>query len=220
MNYNNRPHTDPPENTGSSNTFMVNPTPPVPSPSPAKASADACKSFVGTGMTPLEREEGLPELKGAAIFVNGYHSNPIENFEQTWNNAKKDINPDHPRHKDYQQGESVSERDRADEEDIFSNDELERQLPEDMRNPRMITRVQKMGNWYTPFSFNNDVSKFWSYWNKKANKFYAADTYGRYFNAWRNDHYINGAHGLASNAAHRIDHGIALGYQWGRPHWD
>ncbi|MDT7830124.1 hypothetical protein RQM65_15760 [Pricia sp. S334] len=43
--------------------------------------------------------------------------------------------------------------------------------------------------------------------------------YARYFNAYRNDHYINGSHGLGSNAAHRIDHGIALGYLWAKGNW-
>src|SRR5690625_4323963 len=209
MNDNNQSHTDPPETTGNQDAFMVNPTPAESLSSPEPAPADAYKSFVGTGMTELEPEKGLPELQGEILFVNGYHSNPIENWEQTLHNANQDINPDYSPQEDYHQGESANERNRGDEEDIFTNEELKAQLPDDRRSPPEIRSAQNRGWWATPMSFNNDVSKFWSYWNKKSNKFDAADTYGRYFNAWRNDHYINGSHGLESNAAHRIDHGIA-----------
>ena len=70
-----------------------------------------------------------------------------------------------------------------------------------------------------PFSFNNDVSKFWKYWNNKTNNFKTARFYCNYFNATGHDHYINGSHGLGSNGAHRIDHGIALGYAWAKDNW-
>ncbi|SHG57320.1 hypothetical protein SAMN05443144_13516 [Fodinibius roseus] len=216
---NNHPrNTDPPESTDDPNTFMVNPTPPE-SPPPEPARGDAYRSFVGTGMSELEPEEGPPNLQGALVLVNGFHSDPLENAEQTWNNARKDINPDSPHHEDYRQGESANERDRADEADILSNEELEEQLPAGRRTSLDIKIARTRGWWATPMSFNNDVSKFWNYWNKKANKFDAADRYGRYFNAYRNDHYINGSHGLSSNAAHRIDHGVALGYQWALAEW-
>src|SRR5690625_452432 len=220
MNDHNQSPPDPPESTGDPNTIMVNPTPPKSLSSPEPAPIDAYKSFVGTGMTELEPEKGLPELQGEILFVNGYHSNPIENWQQTLHNARQDINPDSPLHEDYHQGESANERNRDDEEDIFTNKELKAQLPEDRRSPPEIRSARNRGWWATPMSFNNDVSKFWSYWNKKSNKFDAADTYGRYFNARRNDHYINGSHGLESNAAHRIDHGVALGYQWALTQWD
>lgn len=60
---------------------------------------------------------------------------------------------------------------------------------------------------------------FWGYWNKLGNKKKATETYAKYFNAEHNEHFVNGSHGLGSNAAHRIDHGIALGYHWAKHNW-
>jgi len=60
---------------------------------------------------------------------------------------------------------------------------------------------------------------FWGYWNSVSNKKEATDTYAKYFNAGRNQHFLNGSHGLASNAAHRMDHGLAQGYHWANFQW-
>ncbi|WP_051285049.1 DUF4280 domain-containing protein [Aequorivita capsosiphonis] len=60
---------------------------------------------------------------------------------------------------------------------------------------------------------------YWGYWNKLGNKMKATENYAEYFNAAHNEHFVNGSHGLGSNAAHRIDHGIALGYHWAKHNW-
>ena len=225
MSNNNTTNTDSSDPTEeNSNSFMVNPTPPEEGAESdievEPASINSYKSFVGTGMTELMPEEGPPELKGEIVFVNGYLSGIVNNSEQTWNNAKHDINPDHPHQEGYMQGESANEHNRADPDDIFTNEELEAQLPDNKRSPDQIDEAIDDGFWSSWTSYNNDVSKLWNYWNKKSNKFDAGDKYGRYFNAYRSDHYINGSHGLESNGAHRIDHGIALGYNWALVNWD
>jgi len=180
---------------------------------------DPNQTLAGTGRENPKLDKKFPELLGEIIFVNGFLSDPQANSEQTLNNAIRDINPDNADDKNYKQGESVNERNRADDDDIFSNSELEELLPEKGRTDKVIQKALKLNSLKTPFSFNNDVEKFWGYWNSISNKFKASDIYGNYFNAYRNDHYINGSHGLGSNAAHRIDHGIALGYRWAEKYW-
>ncbi|SDE50190.1 protein of unknown function [Pricia antarctica] len=60
---------------------------------------------------------------------------------------------------------------------------------------------------------------FWGYWNLFSNKFMGSQTYADHFNAGSNQHFLNGSHGLGSNAAHRLDHGIAQGYHWANYQW-
>lgn len=60
---------------------------------------------------------------------------------------------------------------------------------------------------------------FYGYWNQVGNRYNASKTYAEYFNATGREHFINGSHGLGSNAAHRLDHGIALGYHWAKYNW-
>ncbi len=180
---------------------------------------DPNQDLVATGKEKSELEGALPQLEGEIIFVNGFHSDVFENAEHTLQNSILDIDPDNADHKHYKQGESVNEENRADEDDIFTNKQLENELPDDERKIADIEKAMNRKKWSTPFSFNNGVEKFWGYWNQKANRFEGSDIYARYFNAYRNDHYINGSHGLGSNAAHRIDHGIALGYLWAKENW-
>lgn len=180
---------------------------------------DANQKLVSTGEEANELEGALPELEGEIIFVNGYHSDVFDNSEQTLGNSILDIDPDSPDHEHYKQGESVNEENHADEDDIFTNRELEKELPDNTRKIEDVEKAIDRKKWATPFSFNNGVEKFWGYWNQKANRYEGADMFARYFNAYRNDHYINGSHGLGSNAAHRIDHGIALGYLWAKGNW-
>ncbi|MBI9058547.1 MAG: PAAR domain-containing protein [Labilibaculum sp.] len=60
---------------------------------------------------------------------------------------------------------------------------------------------------------------FYGYWNQLGNGNSASKVYADYFNATGREHFINGSHGLGSNAAHRLDHGIALGYHWAKYNW-
>ncbi|SHF71662.1 hypothetical protein SAMN05443144_11262 [Fodinibius roseus] len=200
--------TDSPESTDDPNTFMVNPTPPQ-SPPPEPARGEAYRSFVGTGMSELEPEKGLPKLQGEILFVNGYHS---DSFAGNYH-ALLDITPDEPGFFTMR-GDNASERDRSAGSDIFTSGEREAIEEMDLRE-RHLGQGDATGK-------TNDyvLGMFWGYWNSIKNDNKGSEEYARYFNAWRHDHYINGSHGLASNAAHRIDHGVALGYRWARTHWD
>ncbi|SHJ77432.1 DUF4280 domain-containing protein [Pseudozobellia thermophila] len=60
---------------------------------------------------------------------------------------------------------------------------------------------------------------FWGYWNQIGNFHRGSQTYAKYFNAENREHFLNGSHGLGSNAAHRMDHGIAQGYHWAMYQW-
>lgn len=60
---------------------------------------------------------------------------------------------------------------------------------------------------------------FWGYWNDIRNDYKGSQTYAKYFNAENREHFLNGSHGLGSNAAHRMDHGIAQGYHWAMYQW-
>ncbi|GIJ95431.1 hypothetical protein CAPN002_26490 [Capnocytophaga stomatis] len=208
-----------------------------------------------------ELDKYYPVLKGDVIFVNGYHSNPLENWEQTLYNAILD-----KVHEEGEglQGESVNEHNHTDANDMFTNRELRDVLPENARqdkieqelkrqNPTKKRYLQKIEtivkstefvqtfpDYWNPIvfpkikefvlkkiqnlekeklAFNNKLEKFWNYWNDLSNKYKGSQKYCEAFNSVGRDHYINGSHGLASSAAHRIDHGIALGYKWASENW-
>lgn len=206
---NERTDPDPAEGTGDPNTFMVNPTPPETSPSSEPARVNAYRSFVGTGMSELEPEKGLPKLQGEVLFVNGYHS---DSFAGNYH-ALLDINPDRP-HVFKMRGDNASEKDRTAGSDILTAEERK-------GIEEMTTRELHLEQGDSTGKTNKYIlGMFWEYWNNIENDYKGSEKYAAYFNARRHDHYINGSHGLASNAAHRIDHGIALGYQWARTHWN
>ncbi|WP_373516818.1 hypothetical protein, partial [Pricia sp.] len=69
------------------------------------------------------------------------------------------------------------------------------------------------------FSLQEHKDVFWGYWNQIGNFQKGSETYAEYFNAKNNQHFLNGSHGLGSNAAHRLDHGIAQGYHWAKYQW-
>lgn len=176
---------------------------------------DVNQEFVSTGEKEEERKEILPELQGEVIFVNGYLSNPITNTESHYN-AVWDKNPDAP-HSGAMKGENTDEHDRTHDDDIFTAGELEKEKALEQDRENMY--------WFNRHKYNTNIFKFtpmqkyWGYWNAKSNKLRATSDYCAYFNAGKNEHYINGSHGLGSNAAHRIDHGIALGYTWAKENW-
>lgn len=204
-----------------------------------------------------ELDKYYPILKGDVIFVNGYHSNPLENWEQTLYNAILD-----KVHEEGEglQGESVNEQNHTDANDMFTNKELRKILPENASQQKIEQElkrenptkkefqtiinsaefVQTFPDYWNPIAFakikgfvlkkmqnlekeklafNNKLEKFWNYWNDLSNKYKGSQKYCEAFNSVGRDHYINGSHGLASSAAHRIDHGIALGYKWASENW-
>ncbi|WP_461532479.1 DUF4280 domain-containing protein [Sinomicrobium sp.] len=165
-----------------------------------------------------ELDMSLPNFQGEIIFVNGYLSDPIANTESHYN-AIMDRNPDEDSFWTMK-GENVDEKNRAHDDDIYTAEEhAERQnkkwenIREDEKGPRI-----KLPTPLLPFSYTPE-EKYWGYWNDKSNKKKAVETYANYFNARGNEHFINGSHGLQSNGAHRVDHGIALGYHWAKHNW-
>jgi hypothetical protein len=187
---------------------------------------DPNQSVARLGGADEELDKYYPKLQGDVVFVNGYHSNPTENAEQTFWNAILDLS--HERRNFFSlQGESTNEHNHSDSEDIFTNEELRDFLPIDASDDFVRKQLEKsfyyvngkFKNKRTPFSFNSKLEKFWNYWNNEDNGYDASKLYCDYFNATSRDHYINGSHGLGSNAAHRIDHGIALGYKWAKENW-
>lgn len=190
-----------------------------------------------------ELDKYYPVLKGDVIFVNGYHSNALENWEQTFYDAILD-----KVHEEGEglQGESVNEHNHTDANDMFTNKELRDVLPENARQDKIeqelsresgtttkniqreiiksVNKITSTGGYLEDellklTSFNNKLEKFWNYWNDKPNDYKGTKMYCEAFNSVGRDHYINGSHGLGSNAAHRIDHGIALGYKWASENW-
>lgn len=161
-----------------------------------------------------DKVKKLPKLQGEIIFVNGYLSDPVTNSESQWN-AIMDLNPDK---KGWftRRGENVNERNRIDHDDFYTANQREEDLHKS--KARKILE-EKLRNLNTNV-FSTPETKYYGYWNIKANQKKATEIYAKYFNAEGRVHYVNGSHGLASNGAHRVDHGISLGYEWARYHWD
>ncbi|MFT7898843.1 PAAR domain-containing protein [Tenacibaculum ascidiaceicola] len=160
-----------------------------------------------------KKEKGLPKLQGEIIFINGYLSDFKTNSESHWN-AIMDLNPDKPGWFT-SRGENTNEYKRTDHDDYYTAEQREKDLhkskfrkivEEKFRNPNTLI-------------FKTPESKYYGYWNDIANDYKATETYAKYFNAEGRVHYINGSHGLGSSGAHRVDHGIALGYEWARHNW-
>ncbi|MCF3109458.1 hypothetical protein LL912_11790 [Niabella sp. CC-SYL272] len=190
------------------------------------------KSLVSTGQEPFDKD-GLPVFQGFIIFCNGYLSDPVKNIGANLN-AILDSHPDQDRWY-VLKGANADERNTANDEDIFTPAELDIRMPAEQRaNPLQVDRVmqQHKGGFTrqnireailekTPrpvFSYGQ-AEWSWGYWNKKSNQYNGSNTYASYFNAQGNEYFINGSHGLGSGAAHRIDHGIVLGYRWAATSW-
>lgn len=178
------------------------------------------KSLVTTGLEELELNLGLPSLQGEIIFVNGYFSNPMTNTESHYN-AVYDKHPDDP-DSGALQGENTNEKDRTDQDDIDTDDErrkrLERKWWKALWEDEISRRAGQPVTPFLRFSYTPD-EKYWGYWNDKSNRLKATSDYAKFFNAEKNENFINGSHGLGSNGAHRIDHGISLGYTWAKGNW-
>ncbi|MEM0941799.1 MAG: hypothetical protein AAGI25_18730 [Bacteroidota bacterium] len=155
----------------------------------------------------------LPKLQGEIIFVNGFLSDPIHNTEATLYNAILDKTSDEP-DSGALKGENADEHNRTHPDDIDTAQEKR-----DRDNaPEKTTKEKVMDFLKNPlqdFAFTPD-EKYYGYWNSIENEYLSTKTYARYFHAEDHVHYINGSHDLGSNGAHRIDHGIALGYTWAK----
>jgi len=190
------------------------------------------KSLVSTGQEPFKKE-GVPLFQGAIIFCNGYLSDPVKNIGANIN-AIMDTDPDQDRWF-VLKGANADEGVPASDEDIFTPEELEARMPESQRQePEQADRLMKQQRGgFSKQNIRESVLKkelrpvfsygqaewSWGYWNKKSNQYNGSNTYASYFNARGNEYFINGSHGLGSDAAHRIDHGILLGYRWAATSW-
>ncbi|SDE33521.1 hypothetical protein [Niabella drilacis] len=190
------------------------------------------RSLVSTGQEPFD-QEGTPFFQGYIIFCNGYLSDPVKNIGANVN-AIMDTNPDQDRW--YMlKGANADEQDRANDEDIFTPAELNARIPAAQRqDPQQADNImQQHRGGFTKQNLREAIlgkdlrSVFaygqaewsWGYWNMKSNQYSGTNTYASYFNAQGNEYFINGSHGLGSDAAHRIDHGILLGYRWAAASW-
>mgnify|MGYP003637595328 CR=1 FL=1 len=208
------------------NTFTATPTVPIAQERPPRTVTESTyvhrpeRSLVTTGQEELELNLGLPKLSGEIIFVNGYFSDPKTNTESHYN-AVFDKNPDDP-DSGAMRGENTNENDRTDQSDIDTNDERKQRLDrpwwKSLWQDEIVPRATQPITPFVRFSYTPD-EKYWGYWNDKSNRLKATEEYATYFNAEKNENFINGSHGLGSNGAHRIDHGISLGYTWAKGNW-
>ena len=179
------------------------------------------------GKTTGDLDKYYPKLQGDVIFVNGFHSDFPENSGQViWDAIFGLIHEE----RDFlsSQDEGVNERNPKEEypEDMFANREV-KNYPIEGVSEEKLERIMKNGTLNSNdepnsalLNFKTKLEKFWHYWNTTTNGYEFSKTFCDYFNASGHDHYINGSHGLGSNGAHRIDHGIALGYAWAKDNWD
>ena len=182
---------------------------------------DANQDLVSTGEDECELDKILPKFEGEIIFVNGYLSNPKMNTESHYN-AIMDKNPDEP-NSGALTGENTNEHDRTHADDVYTADEHNHRAKRDkwqkLWEDEIKTRLWQPLSPLIRFSYTPE-EKFQGYWNSKTNKMKGTELYAKHFNAVGNEHFINGSHGLGSNAAHRIDHGIAQGYSWAKKTWN
>ncbi|MCD2425967.1 alpha/beta hydrolase [Niabella pedocola] len=190
------------------------------------------KSLVSTGQEPFDKE-AAPMFQGYILFCNGYLSDPVKNIGANIN-AIMDTNPDRDQWYVFK-GANADEQNAASNEDVFTPGELDARIPPAQRqDPRQADRIlqqqkggftrQNMGEALlkrapSPVFSYGQAEWSWGYWNKKSNQYNGSNTYASYFNAQGNEYFINGSHGLGSDAAHRIDHGIVLGYRWAATSW-
>lgn len=161
-----------------------------------------------------------PIFEGRIAFVNGYHSDAPGGI---WN-AIVDIDPDHP-HFGKLDGKNLDENDRDSDDDVYTQQENEADI---IREEELIALEKELGikDVFKKRTIEREIKeiekrrdKFYGYWNLRENGLKASHLYASYFNAENHQYFVNGSHGLASSAAHRIDHAIALGYAWAKEHW-
>ncbi len=200
------------------------------------------QKLVGTGKDEAESDDVKPKLEGEIIFANGYLSSSLGGSL----NAMLDLHPDDPNPKLYR-GHNVNEANKIDPEDIQLHSEVEEinaltdaQIEQDEDDKKLVIpiafpvsmmpptpslrtinikfKVPKFMKAVPDFTQKEFKDTFYGYWNSIENDNGGSDTYAKYFNATK-QHFLNGSHGLGSNAAHRLDHGLAQGYHWARFQW-
>ncbi len=164
-----------------------------------------------------EDKKELPKLQGEILFVHGYLSDPVTNTESHWN-AIMDLNPDKPGWYTLR-GENTNEYNRTDHDDYYTAKQIKEDNKEKSLSKKIIDELTTSTGQRIKSIFTKPKEKYTGYWDSKSNKKEATKTYAKHFNAEEHVHYVNGSHGLGSSCSHRIDHGIALGYEWAKCNW-
>ncbi len=165
-----------------------------------------------------QKDKELPKLQGEILFVHGYLSDPVTNSESHWN-AIMDLNPDKPGWYTLR-GENTNEYNRIDHSDYYSAKQVNKDKKPKSTVNKIIDGLLDNPAQRIASKFSAPKEKYTGYWDSKSNQYKATETYAKHFNAKDHVHYVNGSHGLGSSGAHRIDHGISLGYEWARFNWD
>ncbi|MDR3340732.1 MAG: hypothetical protein LBT25_11705 [Candidatus Symbiothrix sp.] len=183
------------------------------------------KSFVGTGSTPLNLERLEPEFRGHIIFINGYISDWFDNFGSTIYDAIMDKLPERDegfnggRNANMDQWDAPEDRYKevANSEDEVSAKEDSDTKGESTNEETDFNKKNRAGQWWQFWDGkDNKQHSLWDYWNKKENLFRFSLVYAEYFKSRGNVYYINGSHGLESEATFRMDSGFSQGYAWAK----
>ncbi|WP_250252802.1 hypothetical protein [Chryseobacterium sp. Marseille-Q3244] len=158
-----------------------------------------------------------PFLNGDIIFCNGYLSNPKKNFE-SYLNVITDKVPDDRKVKPLR-GANMSEKKVTDDEDIMTNDELEKINEKGGGTLYSEKNYKDTERFRWLFAAKEQFEGYWEGYDNVSGKRYS-QIFKEYFHAKGNAHFINGSHGLQSSGAHRVEHGIAQGYAWAKRKWN
>lgn len=195
-----------------------------------------------------QKEKKLPKMQGAIIFSNGYLSsslqasiNAMRNIDPDNPNPKKlrGFNFNYNNHidpNDVYTAEELAEYESMSKAEIEQDEKIKSKessikIPIQVQKtlnpafsafphtevievplPRDVKNVEQ-------FSKKDFHEVFHGYRNSVENEKEASNNYAYYFNAGKNQHFLNGSQGLGSNAAFRMDHGIAQGYSWAKQCW-
>jgi len=206
---------------------------------------DVGQTLVGTGKEEEELDKDYAKLQGEIIFANGYLSSSLGGAL----NALLDLNPDEPnpnlrRGWNADENDKINGQDILLASQVLKHETMtgvEKKVESEakkikikFRYPILMTppiprlpsipitvKVKKptVLKDVPEMTLQERVDTFYGYWNEIGTYGKGSKTYANHFNAGRNQHFLNGSHGLASNAAHRMDHGIAQGYHWANFQW-
>ena len=206
---------------------------------------DVGQQLVGTGTETPELDKNYAKLQGEIVFANGYLSSSLGGAL----NAVKDINPDEPssdlrRGWNADENDKINGQDILLASQVQENKALtdaEKKIEADAKKlkikfrypifmmppiPRLpsipvtVKVIKPIDLKDVPeMTLQERVDTFHGYWNEVGTLGKGSSTYADHFNAGSNQHFLNGSHGLASNGAHRMDHGLAQGYHWAKYQW-
>src|SRR5690606_25685522 len=106
-----------------------------------------------------EEEKELPKLQGEIIFCHGYLSSPTHNEESHWN-ASMDKNPDTVSF-GTKRGENADEYDHTNQDDIYTANELNKDLPRSERTEDYIEKAVDKAFENAAFMKYSPANKYW-----------------------------------------------------------